>query len=96
MPILVLKERRTKMIMARVVLNKGLVHYAWGASKKMIMQLGYKKVLRCSDNEPAILALKDAVRKESDIEAIFGEAPAGDHQANRLIDNTIKKRTWSI
>ena len=35
-----------------------------------------------SDNEPAILALKEAVRRESDVEIVTEEVPVADHQAN--------------
>ena len=40
-----------------------------------------------SDNEPAISALKEAVRRETDVEI---EVPVGDHQANGLFENAIK------
>jgi hypothetical protein len=61
MPILIAKDSRAKMIMAKVVQCKGVVPYAVDVMKKMIEQLGYKKVIMRSDNEPAILALKEAV-----------------------------------
>ncbi len=31
-------------------------------------RLGYTKIIMRSDNEPAILALKEVVRRESDVE----------------------------
>ena len=43
-----------------------------------------------SDNEPAILALKEAVRRESDVEIVLEEVPVGDHQANGLVGNAIE------
>ena len=46
------------MIMAKVVQPKGVVPYAVEVMKNMVEQLGYKKVIVRSDNEPAILALK--------------------------------------
>ena len=52
--------------------------------------LGYKQIIFRSDNEPAILALKDAVRKECDAEIILEEAPVGDHRANGLVENAVK------
>ena len=42
------------------------------------------------DNEPAILALKEAVRRETNVELIMEEAPVGDHQANGAVESTIK------
>jgi hypothetical protein len=43
-----------------------------------------------SDNEPAILALEEAVRRESDVEIVMEEVPVADHQANGLVENAIK------
>ena len=43
-----------------------------------------------SDNEPAVLALKESVRKETDVELIMQESPVGDHQANGLAENAVK------
>ena len=63
MPIIVMKDDRTKMTLAKVAPNKGVVSYAVEIVKRFIELLGYKKIMFRSDNEPAILALKDAVRK---------------------------------
>ncbi len=43
-----------------------------------------------SDSEPAILALKEAVRGESDADIVLEEVPVGDHQANELMENAVK------
>ena len=61
--------------------------------KKMVERSGHKKIIMKSDNEPAILALKEAVRRESDVEIAMEEVPVGDHQANGLAEiaeNAIK------
>ena len=68
MPIVVAKDNRTKMIMARVVPSKGLDSYAVETVKRMVERLGYKKIIMKSDKEPAVPALKEAVRRESDVE----------------------------
>ena len=81
MPIIVTKDSKTKMIMAKVVPSKGVENYAVEVAKKMIEQLGYRKVILRSDSEPAILALKEAVRRESDVEIVLEQVPVGDHQA---------------
>ncbi len=44
-----------------------------------------------SENEPAILALKEAVRRESDVEIVSEKVPVGDHQANPLFETAIKE-----
>ena len=64
MPIIATKDSKTKMIMAKVVASKGVENYAVEVVKKMIEQLGYRKVILRSDNELAILALNEAVRRE--------------------------------
>ncbi len=67
MPIVVAKDNKTKMIMARVVPSKGLDNYAVKTVKKMMERMGHKKIILKSDNDPAIFALKKAVRRESDV-----------------------------
>ena len=52
--------------------------------KRMVERLGYKKVIMKSDNKPAILALKEAVRRETDVEIVMEEVPVGDHQETDL------------
>ena len=86
MPIVVAKDNRTKMILARVVPSKWLYSYAVETVKRMVERLGYKKVIMKSDNEPATLALKEAVRRESDVEIVMEEVPVGDHQENGLAE----------
>ncbi len=43
-----------------------------------------------SDNEPAILALNEAVRRECDVEIVLEKVPVGDHQATGWAENTVK------
>ena len=90
MPIVLAKDSKTKMIMARVVPGKGVDSYAVETVKKMVERLGHKKIIMKSDNAPAILALKEAVRRESDVEIVMEEVPAGDHQANGLAENAVE------
>ena len=49
-----------------------------------------------SDSEPALLALKEAVRKEIDVELIEEEVPVGDHRANGLAENAVKSAQGQI
>ncbi len=64
MPIVVATDSKTKMIMARVSTSKGLGSSAVETVKKMVERLGHKKIIMKSDNEPAILAPKEAVRRD--------------------------------
>ena len=70
MPLVVIKDARSKMVFARVVPQMGVEPYAVGSTVKALEQLGYKKVIFRSDNEPALLALKEIVRRDTDIELI--------------------------
>ena len=66
MPVMVMKDSRTRMITAKVVPSKGLDSYAVASVSRALEQLGCKKVILRSDNEPAILALKEAVRQSEE------------------------------
>ena len=90
MPIVAAKDNETKMTMARAAPSKGVDSYAVETVKRMVERLGYKKIIMKSDNEPAILALQEAVRRETDVEIVMEEVPVGDHQANGLVENAIK------
>ena len=90
MPTVVMRDSKTRMVMAKIVPSKGVNNYAVEVTKKFMEQLGYGRVVLRSDNEPAILALKEAVRRETNVEIVMEEAPVGDHQANGAVENAIK------
>jgi hypothetical protein len=90
MPIIVVKDDKTKLVMAKVVPSTGLQEYAVDAVRKFVEQLGYNKIIMKSDSEPAILALKEAVRRETSVEVVVEESPVGDHQANGVAENAVK------
>ena len=52
--------------------------------------MGYRRVNFRSDSEPAILALKEAVRRESEMEIALEEVPVNDHQASGMVENAVK------
>ncbi len=93
-PTLVMKDSRTKMVVGKVVTSSGIVDYVVAVVRRMIEQLGYEKVILKSGYEPAIQALKEAVRRECDPSAEGGrapeESPLGDHQANGLAENAVR------
>ncbi len=66
-PIVVAKDK-TKTIEAKVVPGKGVDSYTAEVLKRMAEKLGYKKVILRSDSAPALLALKQAVRRERDVD----------------------------
>ncbi len=84
LPIAVAKDSKTKIIMARVAPSKRVDSYAVEIVKEGAERLGHKKIIMQRDNEPATLALKEAARRESD-------AAVGDHRANGLVENAIRR-----
>ena len=89
MPTIVMKDDKT-MVMAKVVPNKGVQEYAVEVTRRFMEQLEYSKAIMKSDNAPAILGLKEAVRREASMEIVMEEAPVGDHQANGAAKNAVK------
>jgi hypothetical protein len=85
-PILVMKDSRTKMMMAKAVQNTGAVDYAARVEINLIEQLGCRKLVI----EPTISALSQAVRTDSDVDIILEELTRGDHQACGLVRNVVK------
>ncbi len=77
MPIVVVKGSKTKMIMAKAEPSKGVENYAVEVAKRAVECLGYSKIIMRSDNEPAILALREAVRREMDVEIVLEAVPTG-------------------
>ncbi len=75
MPIVVVKESKTKMIVAKSVPSKGVENYAVEAVKRAVERLGHRRLIVSSDNELAILALKEAVRRDTDVEIVLRRRP---------------------
>ena len=91
MPMLVTKDKRTKMVWASVVPAKRVNAHAVKQLAKQIALLGYKKIILKSDGEPAIKALKEAVRNEVSADITPEESPVGDHAANGDVENAIRQ-----
>ena len=54
-------------------------------------ETGYKRLILKSDNEPAILALKNEVKAQAkDVEIIMQESPTGDHSANGSVEVAVR------
>ena len=64
MPIIVMFDCHTGYVAANLVPKKGAIEFT---IKRMIQDLdilGYKKLILKSDQEPAIIALKQAIKRE--------------------------------
>ena len=64
MPIIVVKDDKTKLVIAKVAPSKGMQEYAFEVVREFVGQLGYNKVIVKSDSDLAILALKGAARRD--------------------------------
>ncbi len=89
MPIIVVKNDKTKLVMAKVVPNKGVQEYAVEVVRKFVEQSGYSKVYMMSDNERAILATMEAVRRETSVEIVMEKSLVGYHQAKGVVENAV-------
>ncbi len=50
-PVIVTKDSKTKMIMAKAAPTKGVENYVMELAKKIIEQLGYRRAMLRSDND---------------------------------------------
>ena len=80
MPVLVVRERMTKYIRSHPVPTKGLEH-PWGYKQLLndLNELGFKRLILKSDQEPAIKALCDRVKAEFSGDVVPENAPKEVH-----------------
>ena len=90
-PILVLKTRNTQVVAASVVPVKGAHAHSVDLIVKFLKFVGERKVILKSDQEPAILALKDAVMAHSEFNVSGEESAVGDHSGNGAIEQAVQR-----
>ena len=91
-PLLIIKDSKSKRCWATVVDAKGATEFAVGFYISVLKELGYRRVLVKNDNEPAILALRNAVVKQMpEVEFIPRDPPTGDHKANGEIECMVRE-----
>jgi hypothetical protein len=78
MPILVAVDEATEWMGAWVVPEKGEHWYAIKTLVTFVEELGYEKIVLKSDQEPAIMGLKAAVKRELSTMIVFEESPVGE------------------
>ena len=73
--------------------EKGVDSFAVKKLAKILTRIGYRRDVIQSDQEPAIIALKEAGKREVDfeVELAFEESPVGEHQSNGEIENAINR-----
>ncbi len=86
MPILVMLDRNTGKVNANVVPAKGVNPYAVMRTAQNVKLLGYDKIVFKCDQEPAIVALRDAVKRELQMAVVPEESPVGESQSNGEVE----------
>ena len=81
------------MKLAHLVEEKGLSEYAIEQVKEDIEAMGIRRMIFKTDQEPAIVALRERIIEAlgTKVEVIEEESPVGDHQANGEIEDAIKE-----
>lgn len=91
MPILVAKDRDSKWVMASVVPRKGRCSHACNRLETMLDQLGYRRLVLKSEQEAAIIELKEDLKRVREEERTMEESPVQDSQSNGFIERAIQE-----
>jgi hypothetical protein len=91
MPMIVMYDSMSRYIAAEIVPEKGVSEYAVRRVAQIVNRMGYRRVILKSDQEPSIMALKAAVKRELESEVSFEESPVGEHQSNGAVENAVKR-----
>ena len=88
---MVIKDRKIRTIRARVVPQKGNHWYGIKVLTGVLESLGHSKIILKSDQEPARLSLKDAVKSETRINLVLEESPEYESRSNGEVERAIQK-----
>ena len=96
MPILVAKDINqngtgTGMMFAYVVPQKGVQPYAVKTLAGIVAQLGHQELILRSDGEPAIVALKEAVKRERAERIVLESSPVKESRSNGAIEAAVQQ-----
>ena len=86
MPILGGMDEESGSLIDDVVPEKGRHPHAIKRLGERLDELGYRRMILKSDDEPAIVALKAAAKLEGKVEIVPEESPVGDSQSNGLAE----------
>ena len=94
MPVLNIKDSWSKKVAAEIVPRKGNNEYALEVLTDFIKQTGYKRIILKSDQEPAILSLKDfAASALPHVNVTMETSPIGESSSNSIIESQIRRTT---
>ena len=92
MPLLVIKDVKTKRVAFSFVPAKGLDPYALKFMASFLQSTGYRNIVNKSDGEPSIVALKMKMLEQCPlVNAVPREIPLDDHQANGAIEVEVRE-----
>jgi len=91
MPMLVLRDRESKTIQADVVPRKGDDAHAVQVLSDHTKELGHRKIILKSDQEPSIVSLKERVSMVTDgVEIVSEASPVGESKSNGEVERAIR------
>ena len=91
-PMLVLKFSHSGRPAATALPAKGVTDYGQRFFTRFIKETGVRRFINFSDNEHAMVALKDAAAQACEgVEYTPQACPQGVHQANGQIENTVRE-----
>ena len=91
LPMLAVKSHESRMTFAHVVERKGPVDSTTRRHNADLDRLGLRRLVFKSDQEHAILTLKQAVRESMPtVEVVREESPVEEHQSNGTIEVTVR------
>ena len=90
MPIMVVIDRKTRIIRARVVPQKGNHGYGIKVLTGVLESLGQSKVILKSDQEPSLMSLKDAVKSVARVDIVMEESPDYESRSNGEVEKAIQ------
>ena len=91
LPVLVVKDRKSKALWCIPVPEKGIGHpWSVAALKRVLESTGYRRIILKSDGERSIQALAAAVKAEWKGEIVPETSPKGAHQSNGEAEAAVK------
>ena len=91
LPVLIVRDRKSKGIWSHPVPSKGLVHpYPARALMNDLDFMVYRRIVLKSDHNPSIVALCDAVKKGLHGEIVPEAAPKGESKSNGEVERAIQ------
>ena len=91
LPHLQVRDGHSGMSWASPVPAKGNDPFAVNFMLGVLDEVGYKRLVLKSDNEPAIKALKSSVKDSSKVDIILEESKTGDSQSNGLAEVAVRE-----